>query len=108
MLRALVFAILVVRVATALGAPSAARPVDPGVRGGPPSPGGALPGRGGRHWSCAQWARTDYRHGGRDAGALLNRLSHCGFSMRRGWWWWSEVTTRRGGVREQDRIATAA
>ena len=44
MLRILAFGILVGTVATALGAPSAARPVDPGVGGGPPSAGGALPG----------------------------------------------------------------
>ena len=44
MLRILAFGVLVGTVATALGAPSAARPVDPGVRGGPPSAGGALPG----------------------------------------------------------------
>jgi hypothetical protein len=44
MLRILAFGILVGTVATALGAPSVARPVDPGVRGGPASAGGALPG----------------------------------------------------------------
>src|SRR5258708_27334511 len=44
MLRILAFGILVGTVATASGAPSAARPVDPGVRGGPPSAVGALPG----------------------------------------------------------------
>ena len=47
MLRTLALGILVGSVATALGAnapaPSAARPVDPGVRGGPPSAGEALP-----------------------------------------------------------------
>ena len=44
MLRILAFGVLIGTVATALGTPSAARPVDPGVRGGPPSAGGALPG----------------------------------------------------------------
>src|SRR5258707_4701767 len=44
MLRILAFGVLVGTVATALGAPSAARPVDPGARGGPPAAGGALPG----------------------------------------------------------------
>jgi hypothetical protein len=48
MLRTIALGILVGSVATALGAnaraPSAARPVDPGVRGGPPSAGEALPG----------------------------------------------------------------
>jgi CxxC motif-containing protein (DUF1111 family) len=48
MLRKVAFGILIGTVATALGAnaraPSAARPVDPGVRGGPPAAGGALPG----------------------------------------------------------------
>src|SRR6266478_720094 len=44
MLRILAFGVLVGTVATALGAPSVARSVDPGVRGGPPSAGGALPG----------------------------------------------------------------
>src|ERR1700693_2555168 len=48
MLRLLAFAILASTVATALGAntPTAPvkRPVDPGVRGGAPSAGGALPG----------------------------------------------------------------
>jgi CxxC motif-containing protein (DUF1111 family) len=43
MLRVLAFGILVGTAAT-LGAPSAARPVDPGVRSGPPSAGAALPG----------------------------------------------------------------
>src|SRR5215472_16924361 len=44
MLRILAFGILVGTVASALGVPSAAQPVDPGVRGGPPGAGGALPG----------------------------------------------------------------
>src|SRR5260370_35621486 len=44
MLRMLAFGILVGTVATAPGAPSAARPVGPGGRGGPPAAGGALPG----------------------------------------------------------------
>ena len=44
MLRILAFGILVGTVATALGAPSAARPVDPGVRGGSSNAGGALTG----------------------------------------------------------------
>jgi CxxC motif-containing protein (DUF1111 family) len=44
MRRIFAFGILVGAVATALGAQSVARPLDPGVRGGPPSSGGALPG----------------------------------------------------------------
>jgi CxxC motif-containing protein (DUF1111 family) len=44
MLRVLAFGIFVGTVATVLGAPLAARPIDPGVRGGPPSAGGALSG----------------------------------------------------------------
>jgi len=43
-LRILAFGILVGTVASALGVPSAAQPVDPGVRGGPASAGEALPG----------------------------------------------------------------
>jgi hypothetical protein len=44
MLRILALGILVGAVVTALGVPLAARPIDPGVRGGPPSAGGALSG----------------------------------------------------------------
>jgi hypothetical protein len=44
MLRILAFAILIGTVATALAAPQAKRPVDPGVRGGTPAAGQALPG----------------------------------------------------------------
>ena len=42
--RIVAFGILVGTITIALGAPLAARPVDPGVRGGPLSAGGALPG----------------------------------------------------------------
>lgn len=76
MLRILAFGILVGTVATALAAPQAKRPVDPGVRGGcPAGPAWPYVGRGsvlprwprqvpkhrGRHWRCKQWAGPPFQ-----------------------------------------------